>query len=104
MGQRLSPDQLELYQRVDEVLLYMWDPIGVAGCPEARDEYHGYLPHVFSLLVNQGTAEDIVAYLVKIETDNMGLSMSDRVRERAQKVAEVLEQYHDFIRSRTSAV
>ena len=50
MGQKLPPDQMELYRRVDEVLHYLWDPIGVAGAPEARDEYYSYLPHVFSLL------------------------------------------------------
>jgi hypothetical protein len=44
---KLLPHQDELYRRTDEVLHYIWDPIGVAGVPEARDEYDSYLPHAF---------------------------------------------------------
>lgn len=43
MGHKLTDDGLELYRRVDEVLFYVWDPIGVANSPAARDEYYGYL-------------------------------------------------------------
>jgi hypothetical protein len=50
MGKKLSPKDKERYKRTDEVLHYIWDPIGIAGAPEARYEYHSYLPHVFSLL------------------------------------------------------
>ena len=46
MGRGISSLDEELYRRVDEVLHYLWDPIGVAGIPEARDEYYGY--HVLS--------------------------------------------------------
>jgi|GEM_PF-7106682 len=27
----------ELHQRIDEILHYLWDPIGVAHVPDARD-------------------------------------------------------------------
>ncbi len=40
MGRKLTDTELELYRRVDEVLYYVWDPIGVASSPAA----HGYLP------------------------------------------------------------
>ncbi|CAD6563044.1 hypothetical protein ACFQ3P_41525 [Paraburkholderia sabiae] len=50
MGYKLADDELELHRRVDEVLFYVWDPIGVANSPAARDEYYGYLPIVFSML------------------------------------------------------
>lgn len=43
----LSKNKNELYSRIDEVLHYVWDPIGISGVPEARDEYHSYLPVVF---------------------------------------------------------
>jgi hypothetical protein len=36
--------------RVNEVLHYIWDPIGVRGEPRARDEYDSYAPEVYSLL------------------------------------------------------
>jgi hypothetical protein len=34
----------ELNQRIDEVLPYLRDPIGVAGIPLAGDEYQSYVP------------------------------------------------------------
>lgn len=97
MGQRLSPEQAELYRRVDEVLHYMWDPIGVAGTPEARDEYHSYLPHVFSLLVHHAPESEIVSFLTKTETETMGLSNSQRVQEHAAKIVQILIRYRDVI-------
>lgn len=40
MGHKLSQADMDLYRAVDEVLHFIWDPIGVRGFPEARDEYH----------------------------------------------------------------
>jgi hypothetical protein len=34
----------EFNRRADEVLHYLWDPIGVAGEVMACDEYMGYVP------------------------------------------------------------
>ena len=47
----LSDKQKALYRRVDEVLHYVWDPIGISDTPEARNKYHGYLPRIFNLLI-----------------------------------------------------
>jgi hypothetical protein len=58
---------------VDEVLHYMWDPIGIAGTPEARNEYRGYVAKVADLaLVNDEAG--ITAFLRKMETDHMGVA------------------------------
>ncbi len=38
MGQRLSPEDMAPYRAIDEVLHYIWDPIGISDAPEARDE------------------------------------------------------------------
>jgi hypothetical protein len=73
MGQKLSASDLELYRAVDEVLHYVWDPIGVSGCPQARDEYHGYLPQVFGMLRDGADESTIAAYLTSITTEQMGL-------------------------------
>jgi hypothetical protein len=54
MGTKLEGSQLELYRRTDEILHYIWDPIGIGGSPGARDEYDDYLGHVFTL-VNSGS-------------------------------------------------
>jgi hypothetical protein len=76
MGAKLSQPERDLYIAVDEVLHYIWDPIGVAGVPQARDEYHGYLPQVFSLVRNGENEQVIADYLALITTENMGLSMN----------------------------
>jgi len=66
--------QQELLTRVNEVLHYIWDPIGVRGEPNARDEYDSYVPGVYSLLHDGATAEQIATHLDKIATERMGLS------------------------------
>ena len=87
MGRKLADIELELYRRVDEVLYYVWDPIGVATSPAARDEYQGYLPTVFTMLQEGMGASPIAAYLDDIATDRMGL---DANLEYSRRVAELL--------------
>ena len=43
----VTPMDAELFSRVDEVVHYVWDPIGVAQEPWARDEYNSYLSQIF---------------------------------------------------------
>lgn len=62
-----------LYQRVEEVLHYLWDPIGVSGIPMARDEYHAYVPQVVTLLNASADAQRIASYLEEVVTERMGL-------------------------------
>jgi hypothetical protein len=63
-----------MYKRVDEVLHYIWDPIGVSTMsPIPRDEYHTYLPQVFGMVIDGKPEEEIAAYLLDIERDRMGL-------------------------------
>ncbi|MDM0056840.1 hypothetical protein [Variovorax fucosicus] len=71
---RLSPSDLVLYRAVDEVLHYLWDPIGVACVPQARDEYHGCLPRVFGMLKGGSNEDEIAEHLGSIATERMGLS------------------------------
>jgi hypothetical protein len=95
MGRRLSPFEKELYQRTDEVMHYVWDPIGVAGIPQARDEYDSYLPQVFSMLIERKTEAEIAAYLSEIEGDRMGLTPAT---ENAAQVASVLTDWCETLR------
>lgn len=73
MGQKLSAQDMALYRAVDEVLHYVWDPIGVAGTPQARDEYYGYLPRVFALVRDCANESAIAEELSSIATQRMGL-------------------------------
>jgi hypothetical protein len=94
MGQKLSPEDAELYRRCDEVLHYIWDPIGVVGYPAARDEYYSYLPGVFALVRAKADAEEIATHLIGIADMHMGGGVD---RERAQRVAELLLDWRDWI-------
>lgn len=76
-----GPRDLELYSRIDEVLHFIWDPIGVAGIPEARDEYDGYLPQVFRLLKENTGEERIASHLLGVATHDMG-TVADPSRAR----------------------
>ena len=97
MGHQLSPEHKELYRRVDEVLHYLWDPIGVSDVPEARDEYHSYLPHVFSLLIRRVSAQEITDFLTHTASETMGLSNTQHAREHAKEITAVLERWRDVI-------
>lgn len=97
MSTRLSPKDLELQRAVDEVLHYIWDPIGVSGVPQARDEYHGYQPRVFGLLCNGASEESIADYLSEVSTDRMGLSSN---AQHDLKVASILIDWKDAINER----
>ena len=94
MGSRLSPPDEELYRRTDEVLHYLWDPIGVAAEPMARDEYYSYLPQVFKLLKTDVGAEQIATYLSNVATERMGLAAN---REHALHVANALLAWKETI-------
>lgn len=86
MGSKLPPLDEELYRRTDEVLHYVWDPIGVSTAPEARDEYYGYLPQVFALLKAKAGAEKIAAHLTEIATMRMGLVANPNNDREAAKL------------------
>lgn len=74
MGTKLLPKDLELYNFIDEVLYYKWDPIGISDDPDApRSEYLSYLPCVFSMVKESKSAKEIAFYLSDIQLDRMGL-------------------------------
>lgn len=95
MGSKLKPADEELYRRTDEVLHYLWDPIGVAGYPGARDEYYGYLATVFNLLKTDAGADKIAAYLAQVASEHMELPPpQSRACIRCGKYVACLEKEH----------
>ena len=72
-----------------------WDPIGVvgpaAGWPD--DEYDTYLLAIAGALWNGGSQSDAVDYLVKIETEHMGLKSVEGMNERARLAVAVVGDY-----------
>ena len=96
LGQRLAPEHKRLWRYCGEVLHYIWDPIGVAEAPSARDEYESYVPVVFKLLIAQESTDAIANSLVGIETERMELPAN---REQALKAAEALVEMREWIAS-----
>ena len=84
----------ELSRRVDEVLYYVWDPIGVSSEPYARAEYGSYVPKVCALVEQNDDIEPISSYLEEITTDWMGMS-SDK--KQCDYTAELLLRHKQAI-------
>lgn len=67
-----------------------WDPIGVAGVPEAADEYDTYAAKAYVMLMDErADKRRIAAYLLENATKNMGLSGA-HLSERSERAAEAL--------------
>jgi hypothetical protein len=63
-------------ERIRQILLRDWDPIGVGHRRECQDEYDRYVGSVDSLL-RVGVPPEVVAkHLALLETEQMGLSGS----------------------------
>ena len=74
MDKRFSTADRKLFDRIDEVLHYIWDPMGAAYEPSERDEYFAYVQGCFSVLKSCG--EDpikISTYLSEAREKNMGM-------------------------------
>ena len=63
-----------IYRKIDEILWYDWDPIGVNSTTDTRNEYQGYVPEIVRLKQNGMSKREIALHLFKIETERMGLS------------------------------
>ena len=91
---KLSPQEKELLRRIDEVLHYMWDPIGVAGVPQARDEYESYVPQVFRLLNATVDGKEVADYLNWLSSEHIGLRSNPSHNAEA---VEVLLQWRNHL-------
>lgn len=94
MGEVSTHDK-EFLARIDEVLHYHWDPIGVSSVPEARDEYSSYAGVVFSMLKRGATVKEVAKYLRDIRVINMGLGQPPH-QLKEDDVAEILDSWRIF--------
>lgn len=76
-----------LHQKIRDVLLKEWDPVGVQDIPEAQDEYDGYVPTLYSMLIARKPIHEVFEYLLWLETEHMGLSAD---KQRTRSIAEKL--------------
>ena len=77
-----------IQRRVDEILYYLWDPIGVKDEPAARSEYSSYAATISSILLAEKDQESIAKQLMIFERDNMGLVPTDE--QHAMEIAIIL--------------
>jgi len=83
----------ELTNRTDEVLYYLWDPIGVSDEPCARGEYSSYALSIVGSVIKENKQE-IANKLTKIERELMGLSAN---QSKNEEIAEKLIQFKHAI-------
>ena len=88
-------DNYELQRRVDEVLFYVWDPIGISDQPYARAEYEDYIPQILKLLNENDAPEPISTYLADIIKNNMELSPN---KSKCDEVALPLLEHKNAIK------
>jgi hypothetical protein len=79
--------------RVGDVLLYEWDPIGVADTDCPKDEYQSYVPRVCKIALETTTLEPLANLLTRITVEKMGLpSKEERDIEIAKRIMEIKEE------------
>lgn len=75
---RFKSDELE--RRVDEVLFYKWDPIGVNSYVGARAEYRCYVPAVLEKL-KRADREGLLGVLQRIQVQSMAEAFDSTLAE-----------------------
>ena len=69
-----------LEQHVRDVLLRIWDPIGIVDMGGPEDEYDQYVPEIVALVRDPSVYQlTIVGHLLKIESEQIGLPPSKKV-------------------------
>ena len=79
----------ELERRIDEVLFYVWDPIGVSDTAAARGEYSSYIMTILKYVLDEDLKK-IASQLAEIESNSMGLAINET------KNLEIAELLVDF--------
>lgn len=92
MNNKLQHKDAKLYQRIDEVVHYLWDPIGISDSPGARDEYHSYLTGIYGN-VKADDLDGLLEYMRWV-TEHMGLQFD---KTAANKAADVMFSWKRFI-------
>lgn len=95
MKQKLSPEEKNLYKRIDEILFYRWDPIGISDSDWPRNEYKTYVPQVFRIALENDDPEPITEYLCKVETDYLDMkgrkNFNMRIAEQILDIKNAIE-------------
>ena len=94
---KLFVRESELYKGIDGIIWFEWDPLGVNGFEDARDEYYSYLPSLYEKLIKGDDIKEISNYLNHIETVTMGLQgNSQKNIEIAKKLIHLKNEFDSF--------
>ena len=87
--------------RLREIGWAKWDPIGLGNLDEGWpvDEYDSYLLQAAGQIWNGQPDETVADYLVKIETEHMGLTAVPGIRPRALETAKAIREYVETLRT-----
>ena len=85
-----------LLQRIDEILYYFWDPIGVKFDPNTRNEYESYVGSIFSILKTKNT-EEIADKLSDFMISDMGLVKNENTFNSCLSTSELLIKHFEYI-------
>lgn len=93
----MSEDEYKqiLKTRIDEVLHYIWDPIGISDTPQVRDEYSRYANNVWQAVLEGKSKLEISAYLTTVTTKLMGLNTS---KDHNDEVAEIVLDWAQYLK------
>lgn len=84
----------EVISQIRSVLIKDWDPVGVGGNINLRDEYDGYIGPILNILSNNPSEQSIVDLLKNIEETEMGLvniniKVINNVAEKLKMIGDV---------------
>ena len=68
---KLTNEQENILQKIDEILWNHWDPIGVNDIEDARNEYSSYALQIFGLKIHNADKITIAEKLYKFEVESM---------------------------------
>lgn len=69
----MTEEQKIIFKKIDDILWFDWDPIGVNDIEGARNEYQSYTPEIFGLKIKGADRDSIANRLNEIAVDRMGL-------------------------------
>ena len=91
-----SSAQIIRLTRLREIGWSLWDPIGLAplsGAFSIDDEYDAYLIEAAIRLRAGEDVDSVVAYLVTIEVEHMGMGLRSTTAHRALATVEAIKAY-----------
>lgn len=76
-----------ILNRINELMLKLWDPIGIGDVLGAEDEYAQYVNEIYEIIQNSNDHLELFEYLFELETKHIGLRGD---KDKTRKFAHIL--------------